>query len=171
MSKQTLFRTLLSIGFLTAGGLFAYLSLDSLLTFSSQSSESFVTVHHRYSSIDFFHIFISNSVVLTLLLYGGFFTGGLLAATVLFWNGFIITLAVMQLSTQLPPSTLIYGFALHGSIEVPTLLLAATKSYNGISFYQHLLHHQLRTDLIPTWKEYGVLLALLAIAAFIESSL
>ena len=151
--------------------MFAYHSLDPMLTFSTQSSESFLTVHHRYSSVDFLHIFVSNSIVLTLLLYGGFFTGGLLAATVLFWNGFVIALAVMQLSTQLAPTTLLYGFALHGAIEVPALLIAATKSYNGIPFYQHLLHHQLRTDLIPTWKEYGILLGLLAIAALIESSL
>jgi|GEM_PF-6235182 len=153
------------------GWITAEASVSDVFGFKANSGESFITWSKSFSEHAFVHILVTNVIVLTLLLYGGFFTGGLLSALILFWNGFLISIAFMQISAYMTARDLLYAFALHGSIEVPALIIAANKSFRGIKFYRELWDENFRMDLIPSWKEYALLVSLLVIAALIESHL
>lgn len=124
-----------------------------------------------YSNNDFIQILTSNAIVLIVILYLGFFSGGIISFLVLFWNGVITTLVFLQFIEYHSYTDTIYAFVIHGILELPVFLIASNLSFNGFHFYKGIYNEKLETKLIPKTKDFIKLLTILIIAALIESNL
>ncbi|MEM6816376.1 MAG: stage II sporulation protein M [Bacteroidota bacterium] len=172
MLKENFWKTLISIFFFTCGCLFVLNTYQELNDSSNLGSvNGLIDFAKKYSRHDFLQVLSSNIIVLIVILYAGFFTGGLMSALVLFWNGLIAMLVFVQFADMYAFDKLLYAFMLHGSIELPVFFIAANKSYRGLNFYLSMYREKLNLNLIPSPKEFAGLGAALVLAALVETNL
>jgi stage II sporulation protein M len=120
---------------------------------------------------NFLKIFVHNSWVALLTLVSGLFFGigpGILVMT----NGFVVGLvAEVLLENGMPSKTLILGLVPHGIVEIPAFILAGAA---GVCWYKKIVEEEdkgrgFKEGASMAIKAYGVVLAMLLLAAFIEA--
>jgi uncharacterized membrane protein SpoIIM required for sporulation len=149
-----------------------YVLMSNMVEYGVSSTiPSGISLYKVFTNNVFFQIIISNLSVLFVIIYGGFFTGGLITIIILIWNTFITYLSVIQGGYKYSIHELFLNFMYHGIFELASYLVAANISYRGFSFYRGILiHDKMNFKLLPTRNEVFFLIALLLIAAIIETN-
>lgn len=128
----------LLIGFVlfVLGGVFSFISFEVFLNpNTSWQSFSIFEKTHTFSGI-----FLNNLTVGFLISFGGYFSGGFLAAVILFYNGYLL-IEIIQTAITLNVSNkeILYGLIFHGPIEILALLLFGVIGLQGCKFYFRIL--------------------------------
>lgn len=104
-----------------------------------------------------------------LILYGGFFTGGILTALILTYNAVLMTVLFQEALLSMPWQRALLKTAFHGLLELYVFLVAANMSYRGFSFYRRAMQTEtFDTTRIPGWKTPLMLTIMLGVAAVLE---
>lgn len=118
-----------------------------------------------------FYLLVNNFTVAILLSLGGYFTGGVLSALVLFWNGVCLGCYLSTYScTGLSMFEFSKYFIFHGIPEFFSFILFATIGFSGIKLYKDLLRNQ-EVKVQLDYRNFIVPSAILAIAALVEGYL
>lgn len=164
-------KSLLSLLFFKLGCFFTIITYKNVVTCSNLGSVNGLTeFSSRFHRLDFLNIFISNIIVLTIILFLGFFSAGIISFCVLFWNGLTTSLVFIEYVQYYSNYETAYAFS-HGIIELPVFIIASNISLRGISFYKEIYNNNFLSSLIPSKGEYTTLIAILLVAASIEVSL
>ncbi len=154
---------------LIIGALYSFMSFKVISThaFSIDNLELLGNAHEN-----FYSIFCNNLIVGALLAVGGYLSGGLLTVIILFWNGFLLT-EIVQSAMLLDISgwDIAYSLMLHGPLEIFAFLLFAKIGLGGWQFYKGILREHTITFKNITLKGVLCPVALLVVAALIESNL
>jgi len=116
-------------------------------------------------------IFLNNLYVGLILVIGGYFTFGLLPWLILFWNGFILSIAIKQVSLLMYDEFLLYSFLIHGPIEIFAFILFSDIGLNGFRILKNILRKGNNIMIYPNFYQLSLAILLLGISAIIEGSL
>ena len=161
----------LLIGFVlfVLGGVFSLISFDVFLN-SNTSWQSFSIFERTHT---FFDIFLNNLTVGFLISFGGYFSGGFLAAVILFYNGYLL-IEIVQTAITLNVSNkaILYGLIFHGPIEIFAFLLFGMIGLQGWKFYFRIFKmNTISIFELKNTQNFFLPIILLFISGFIEVNL
>lgn len=161
----------IAFSFFVLGILLFFVSKDpfSLPSEDTNVQISFYNKMKVFNDFEFIGIFIYNITVGFLLSILGFFTGGLLTALILIWNGFLIAMVYNIAIYKLPIDTILYA-SKHIPFEIFAFLIFAQFGLKGKSFISNILKkNEIDFSLIPKIKNLSYPTFLLIIAAILET--
>ncbi len=138
---------------------------------SAQYDNYFNNYVHFKAKNRYLMIFLNNLYVGLILVIGGYFTFGLLPWLILFWNGFILSIAIKQVSLLMYDDFLLYSFLIHGPIEICAFILFSDIGLNGFRILKNILRKGNNIMIYPNFYQMILAISLLGISAIIEGSL
>jgi len=120
------------------------------------------------TGITFIDIFLNNLIVGLMLSYLGFFTGGVLTAILLIFNGFLVS-TIYGYGMHFMPFEEILYYSKHIPIELIALFLFSKIGFSGYGFMKNILSgKEMDMDLLPRVRELMIPSLLLFLASTIE---
>jgi len=119
----------------------------------------------------FFKIFLNNALVALLISVGGYFTGGLLAVIISFWNGVKLGLIVGEALFHLSLMYILFAL-IHAPLEITAFCWFGAIGLLGFQNVRRIWSEKKPTlATFPRYRDFIPPLVLLFIAAFTETSL
>lgn len=171
ISNENLKFTLINIIAIITGILYSYSITSNYLNSGLiQNNVTFNDLNYLFSKNVFFQIFFSNLRTLLIIIFCGFFTGGIVSFLVILWNTFLVCIIIFQTSTYNTNYDAFTNFFFHGVFEIPAFIIASNIGLRGFEFYKKIYcKNVFDNKLYPKFKEIIILIGLLLIAAFIET--
>ena len=120
------------------------------------------------TGITFVDIFLNNLIVGLMLSYLGFFTGGVLTAILLIFNGFLVS-TIYGYGIHFMPFEDILYYSKHVPIELVALFLFSKIGFSGYDFMKSILSRKVvNMDSLPRVRKLMFLTLLIFIASIIE---
>lgn len=148
---------------------FLLISQETIIAETNVNNVSFKDINPPIitTGIKFLDIFCNNIFVAFLLSIIGFCSAGILSLTILFWNGYLLSVIYKMAYYTLSFNEILYS-SKHVPLEIFALILFAEIGLSGFSFFKSLLRNEINLKLIPHYSKFIFPSILLFISSIIE---